>query len=601
MSLFSELGLSNELVKAVEDLGFTQPTAIQGKAIPYLIQNTGDFIGLAQTGTGKTAAFGLPMLQNLDSNERVVQGLVICPTRELCLQIAKDLDNFMAYIPALKVVPVYGGSSIETQIREIKKGAQVIVATPGRLIDLLERGAVRLNHVHIVILDEADEMLNMGFKEDLNTILEQTPESKNTWLFSATMPQEVRSIAKNYMSNPFEVTVGTKNTTNENIEHIYYLARAKDKYQSLKRLLDFNPEIYSIVFAKTKLDCQEISDHLMKDGYNADALHGDLSQAQRDRVMERFRNKSLQILVATDVAARGIDVDNITHVINYSLPDELEVYTHRSGRTARAGKKGICMSIVHSKELFKIKQLENKTKTKFTKGNIPSGKEVCEKQLFALIHQVHEVQVNDHELEEYLPSIYNELADLSREEIIKKFASIEFNRFLNYYKNAADLNSDGKSSDREERTSGDFSRLFMSIGEKDGLDKTGLLRLLNQHKLTQIKVGKINIRDSYSFFEVNTDGVDELFDTLNGADFHGRKLKIEMASDAKPRGGDRRSGGGGGRRDDRRDDRRGGDRDRGRGGDSNRRSSNSRGGERRGGGDRFNNERGERKRSYSKA
>ncbi len=546
---FAQLGLRPEIVQAISEMGFETPTEIQSKVIPIMLAKSTDLVGVAQTGTGKTAAFGLPMLHQIDFSKKHIQGLILCPTRELCLQIQKDYLNFAKHINGARITAVYGGSSMEKQMREIRFGSHVIVATPGRLMDLMKRKAIKLNTVEYLVLDEADEMLNMGFKEDIDTILETTPSEKTTWLFSATMPREVRRIASGYMSNPEEVTVGTKNTGNVNIEHIYYLTMARNKYAALKRIVDFSPEIYGIIFTRTKLDAQDIADKLMKDGYNADSLHGDLSQAQREKVMARYRSRSLQILVATDVAARGIDVNDITHVINYSLPDELEVYTHRSGRTARAGKKGIAISIINSKETGKIRQLEKSVSAKFTKKEIPNGAEICEKQLFKIIQEVHDVEVNDSEIEPFLPGINAQLEDLSKDELIKRFASLEFNRFLEYYRNAPDLNisAGGRDSGAGYRDNEDFARFFISIGEKDGLDKTGLLKFINRHGLGNYKIGRIDVKHTFSFFEIDTSAVDEVQANLNGVEFENRQVRVELEegrSGGGGRGGSNRGGGG---------------------------------------------------------
>ena len=427
---FKLLGISDDVVNAVTDLGFENPTPIQEQAIPVLLEGSNDFVGLAQTGTGKTAAFGLPLIELIDFKLNKPQALILCPTRELCLQIASDIKNYSKNISGASVVAVYGGANIMQQLREIRNGVQIVVATPGRMLDIIGRKAIDFSSVKYVVLDEADEMLNMGFQEDINEILSTTPDDKKTWLFSATMPPEVRRIARNYMDNPTELTMGTKNTGNVNIEHEYYQVRARDKYAALKRIVDFNPEIFAVVFCKTKLDTQDVAEHLIKDGYNADALHGDLSQQQRDKVMQRFRDRNMQLLIATDVAARGIDVNNVTHVINYSLPDEIESYTHRSGRTGRAGKTGISICIINSKEIGKIRQIERIIGKQFTKAELPTGFDVCEKQLFSLIHKVQNVEVNESQIDQYIPRIMDEFAELSKEDVIKRFASLEFNRFL---------------------------------------------------------------------------------------------------------------------------------------------------------------------------
>jgi len=543
MNPFIQLGISPELVAAVETLGFENPTPIQEKAIPVLLDTKKDFIGLASTGTGKTAAFGLPLLQQIDVEDRRTQGLILAPTRELCNQIAKDLSSYAINLPKIDVVAVYGGASIDQQMRELRRGGQIIVATPGRLIDLIKRGSAKINDVDIVILDEADEMLNMGFKDDIDFILENVlSEERRTWLFSATMPAEVRAISKKFMEEPFELTMGSKNATNTNISHEFYMVRAKHRYEALKRVVDLNPQIFGIVFTRTKIEAQEIAEKLMKDGYDADALHGDLSQAQRDKVMARFRERSLQLLVATDVAARGIDVDNITHVINYGLPDELEVYTHRSGRTARAGKTGIAISIVHSKEQGRVRQLEKFTKATFVKKEIPSGKEICEQQLFSLVAKVHKVEVNEEEIKSYLPHIFDELKDLSKEDVIKKFVSIEFNRFLSYYENAGDLNmSESERSERGDRNErSNMERIFVSLGELDRIDKAGMLKFINSLRLGRIEVGRIDIKRSFSFVQIESSMVDEFMDTINNWVYEGRELKAEKSAGDHDGGGDDR-------------------------------------------------------------
>ncbi len=455
MKSFEALGLSPGLVQSVSILGFETPTPIQEKAIPVLLKGSRDFVGLAQTGTGKTAAFGLPLLELIDVDNRNTQALVLAPTRELGMQITSDLETFSEKFKSFNIVAVYGGASISEQIRKIKRGAHIIVATPGRLIDLIERKTINLGTIKYIVLDEADEMLNMGFKEDIDKILSFTPEDKSTWLFSATMPREVRAIMKNYMTDPFELSVGESHTGNANIEHRYVQVQDRDKYMALKRILDFNPDIFGLIFCRTRIDTQRVAEMLMKDGYNADSLHGDLNQQQRDRVMMKFRERSLQILVATDVAARGIDVEDITHVIHLNMPDEMEFYTHRSGRTARAGKKGISIALVSRQELGKVKQIERSMKTPMKRMMVPSGAEVCQKQLIALMRKVREVKVNDAEIETFLPQVYEELNDLTKNDLIKRFASIEFNRFLDYYRNAPDLNGDQRrTSERSDRSEG---------------------------------------------------------------------------------------------------------------------------------------------------
>jgi ATP-dependent RNA helicase DeaD len=565
MNPFSTLGIRHDIVNAITELGFENPTPIQEQAIPVLLSGSNDFVGLAQTGTGKTAAFGLPLLELLDFSQNYPQALILCPTRELCLQITNDLKNYAKNVPDVHVVAVYGGAAISDQLRQIKRGVQIVVATPGRMLDIINRKAVDFTKVKYVVLDEADEMLNMGFQEDIDQILFTTPEDKKTWLFSATMPGEVRRIAKKYMTDPFELTMGTKNTGNVNIEHEYYVVKARDKYAAFKRIVDFNPEIFGIVFCRTKIETQEIAEALMKDGYNADSLHGDLSQQQRDRVMKRYRDRSLQLLIATDVAARGIDVNDVTHVINYSLPDEIENYTHRSGRTARAGKSGISIAIINSKESGKIRQIERVIGKQFTKAEIPSGFDVCEKQLFGLVHKVHNVAVSEDQIEQYLPRIMEEFKDLDKAEIIKRFASLEFNRFLDYYKNAPDLNASAEDSGRGERGDkfgrtgfkSDFTRLFINLGSVDDFSRGDMLGFIcNQAKISGKTIGKIDLKGVYTFFEVENEFADKVQQEFSkNIEFQGRPVRVELAGDRgleggggggnRPRGG----GGYGGKRD----------------------------------------------------
>ena len=572
MNPFSTLGIRHDIVNAITELGFENPTPIQEQAIPVLLSGSNDFVGLAQTGTGKTAAFGLPLLELLDFSQNYPQALILCPTRELCLQITNDLKNYAKNLPDVHVVAVYGGAAISDQLRQIKRGVQIVVATPGRMLDIINRKAVDFTKVKYVVLDEADEMLNMGFQEDIDQILFTTPEDKKTWLFSATMPGEVRRIAKKYMTDPFELTMGTKNTGNVNIEHEYYVVKARDKYAAFKRIVDFNPEIFGIVFCRTKIETQEIAEALMKDGYNADSLHGDLSQQQRDRVMKRYRDRSLQLLIATDVAARGIDVNDVTHVINYSLPDEIENYTHRSGRTARAGKSGISIAIINSKESGKIRQIERVIGKQFTKAEIPSGFDVCEKQLFGLVHKVHNVAVSEDQIEQYLPRIMEEFKDLDKAEIIKRFASLEFNRFLDYYKNAPDLNASAEDSGRGERGDkfgrtgfkSDFTRLFINLGSVDDFSRGDMLGFIcNQAKISGKTIGKIDLKGVYTFFEVENEFADKVQQEFSkNIEFQGRPVRVELAGDRgleggggggnRPRGGGgyggKRDGGGGGYR-----------------------------------------------------
>ncbi len=545
---FQELGLEPMLLKAVTEMGFENPTPIQEQTIPQLQGKSTDMVALAQTGTGKTAAFGLPLLTKLNLNDRNTQALVLAPTRELCVQISKDLINYSKFLNGLKVTAVYGGAPIMGQIRDLKSGSQVVVATPGRLIDLIERKAIDLSHVDVVVLDEADEMLNMGFKDDLDEILSNTPPTKNTWLFSATMPREVERIASKYMESPLEISVGKKNSGNENIQHIYYTVNQRDRYAALKRIADFYPDIFGIVFCRTKAETQEVADNLIKDGYNADALHGDLSQAQRDLVMKRFRSRTLQMLVATDVAARGIDVNNVTHVINYNLPEEAENYTHRSGRTGRAGKTGIAIAIVTPREAGKIRDIERIIQNTFTKAAVPDGAAVCEKQLFHLVNKLHNVEVKDDEIEKYLPKIYDELKDLSKEELIKRFVSEEFNRFYTYYQNSQDLNISNEGGNN-----GKTTRFFVNMGQLDGFNRNSIKDFLVEISNIQGRmIFNIDVKNSFSFFETENKYMDQ-FLALNkaGIEFNARPISFEV-SKAKPSGGgygEKRSYGGGSRED----------------------------------------------------
>lgn len=530
MNKFEALGIDPRTVKAITELGFENPTPIQEHTIPALLGEVKDLIALAQTGTGKTAAFGLPLINLIDFNSRQTQALILCPTRELCLQITRDLKNFTKYHGGAHIVAIYGGASIEMQTRDIQRGAQIIVATPGRMVDMLDRGVINIKNINFVVLDEADEMLNMGFQEDLDTILSDTPAEKSTWLFSATMPNEVLRISKRYMTDPFEITVGNRNEGAANIEHVYYVVHARDRYLALKRIVDYNPEIFGIIFCRTKMETQEIADHLIKDGYNADALHGDLSQAQRDFVMKRYRSRNLQLLVATDVAARGIDVSNVTHVINYNLPDEIENYTHRSGRTARAGNTGVSIAIINMKEAGKIKMIERIIGKKFIRGKVPTGFEVCERQLFHLVKKVHTVEVKETEIADYLPAIYDELKDLSKEELIKRFISEEFNRFLNYYRNAPDLNGD-----MNVKIGGDArsKRFFISVGHLDSLDRSSLKEFLTSVTgLNATDIMNVDVKNSFSFFEVDKKHMDTVQDAFKKQFYRGRPVRIEV-SDGK--------------------------------------------------------------------
>ncbi|WP_304068222.1 DEAD/DEAH box helicase [Pedobacter glucosidilyticus] len=585
MNPFNELGIRHDIVNAITELGFTNPTPIQESAIPVLLSGSNDFVGLAQTGTGKTAAFGLPLLELIDYSKNHPQALILCPTRELCLQISNDLKNYSKNLPNVNVVAVYGGANIVNQLRDIKRGVQIVVATPGRMLDILNRKAIDFSQVKYVVLDEADEMLNMGFQDDINDILSTTPDTKKTWLFSATMPKEVRAIANNYMTNPHELTMGTKNTGNVNIEHEYYIVKARDKYAAFKRIVDFNPEIFGIVFCRTKIETQEIAESLVKDGYNADSLHGDLSQQQRDKVMKRYRDRSLQLLIATDVAARGIDVSDVTHVINYSLPDEIENYTHRSGRTGRAGKTGISIAIINSKELYKIRQIEKVIGKQFTKAEIPTGFDVVEKQLFGLVHKVHNVEVNDSQIEQYLPRIMDEFKDLTKEDVIKRFASLEFNRFLDYYKNAPDLNTATDERGGRERDGGragqsGFTRLFINLGSVDDFTRGDLLGYIcNNAGISGKSVGKIDMKGVFSFFEVENEVAEKVIEGFKKVDFHGRDVRIEVSGEGRS---ERRGGGGPNRGGDRERRSYGGGGSRSGGGE--RRERSDRGGERSSGG-----------------
>jgi ATP-dependent RNA helicase DeaD len=545
MQSFEALGLSGEIVAAIRKLGFEEPTPVQHKAIPILLEGNQDVVALAQTGTGKTAAFGLPLIELIDDADKITRALVLAPTRELCMQITTDFENFTKGVKRLNIVPVYGGASIAEQIRRIKKGAQIIVATPGRLMDLLSRRVINLSEIRFVILDEADEMLNMGFKDDIDTILEQTADEKNVWLFSATMPREVRQIASTYMNNPLEITVGEKNQGNQNIEHQYMVVEEKDRYAALKRVVDVNLDIFGVIFCRTKVDTQKVAEHLIKDGYNADSLHGDLTQQQRDRVMRNFKSKALQLLVATDVAARGIDVSNITHVIHMNLPDEIEFYTHRSGRTARAGKKGISIALITRREVGRIRQIEKAIQGKFEKKEVPTGVEVCEKRVVNIVHRLREVNLKEDEIAHFLPAVYEELKDLSKEEIIKRFTALEFNHFLDYYRDAPDLNRSDRGADRGDRESGaryvTGDRLFINLGKMDGLDAGKLLGLIcDRTKISRDVIGKIDLKGAYSFFEVEQSVTPVIKDNLHGFEYKGRVVRIEV-TESKNDSSERRS------------------------------------------------------------
>lgn len=537
MKTFEELGIDNEILKAIKELGFEFPMPIQEKVIPQLLdENCGDIVGLAQTGTGKTAAFGIPIIEKVDTSLNKVQFLILSPTRELCLQISDDLASYAKYKPNVKITAIFGGASIDKQIQKVQKGVHIISATPGRLIDLLNRKVVDLSKIKTVVLDEADEMLNMGFRDDLEEILSQTPKAKNTLLFSATMPNEVLQIANNYMTNPTEIAAGKKNVGAENIEHICYMVHAKDRYLALKRIVDYYPGIYGIVFCRTRKETQEIADLLMQDGYNADALHGDLSQAQRDTVMNKFRIRHLKILVATDVAARGIDVDSLTHIINYNLPDELEVYTHRSGRTGRAGKKGISIIIANLKEKGKISQIEKQINKKFVFSNVPGGHDICEKQLFHLIDRMENTEV-DTQIDPYLPEIMRKLEWMETEELIKKFVSVEFNRFLEYYRNSPDLSIPFDQKREKGKKGGNvsgFTRFFINLGRTDDLKPGGLIGLITEFTgMGNIEIGDIEILQNFSFFEVDSEYTNLVMESFKNKKLKKRAINVEISESVR--------------------------------------------------------------------
>lgn len=559
---FTELPLKTDLLKAVHELGFEQPTPIQEKTIPAILDSPRDLIGLAQTGTGKTAAFGLPILNHIDLNNRSVQALILSPTRELGVQITNDLINYSKYSKGIKITAVYGGASIINQIKDLKAGCQIVVGTPGRTLDLIRRKVLKPQNIKYLVLDEADEMLNMGFKEELDAILNETPETKQTLLFSATMPSEIREISKKYMTDALEISVGKKNIGAVNVSHLYYVTAARNKYLALKRIVDVNPKIYGIIFCRTRRETKEIADKLMQDGYDADALHGDLSQSQRDFVMNRFRLKRLQLLVATDVAARGLDVDNLTHVINYNLPDEAEAYIHRSGRTGRAGKTGLSVSIIHSRENHKIRVLERLVGQKFEHKLIPNGHEICEKQLFNLINNMENIRVDNKQIDQFMPMIYKKLEWLTREDLIQRFVSVEFNRFLEYYKDTGDINVSVKSagssirdenkpkrrdsrrdSRRDERFDNRrdnrrderhddkrFSRFFINVGSKDGLTAPVMIGLINDFsRRRDLKIGRIDLMKKFSFFEVDKDYESLILKSFKGKYFNKTKLTVEIS------------------------------------------------------------------------
>ena len=548
MKTFEELGVSPEILKAIEEMGYENPMPVQEEVIPYLLGNGNDVVALAQTGTGKTAAFGLPLIQKVDVKQRVPQALILCPTRELCLQIAGDLNDYSKYIDGLKVLPVYGGSSIESQIRMLKSGVHIIVATPGRLIDLMERKVAKLDTIADVVMDEADEMLNMGFTDSINAILEKVPEERNTLMFSATMSPEISRIAKQYLHDAKEITIGTKNEGSKNVNHIAYVVHAKDKYAALKRIADYYPQIYGIIFCRTRKETQEIADKLIQDGYNADSLHGELSQAQRDLVMQKFRQRHLQLLVATDVAARGLDVNDLTHVINYGLPDDTESYTHRSGRTGRAGKTGISIAIINLREKGKMREIERIINKKFIMGEMPDGEQICEQQLIKLIDDIEKVKVNEEEIESFLPGIYRKLEWLSKEDLIKRVVSMEFNRFLEYYSNAPEIETPNARNDREPKERKDhgtarekterkaekgYTRLFLNLGKTDGFYANQIIELINRNmKKQRTTIGRIDLMQNFSFFEVAENQAGDVLKALNKVTLNGgRKVIVEVAGE----------------------------------------------------------------------
>lgn len=553
MSTFKTLGLGEALLKAVDAMGFVEPSEVQAKAIPILLEKDTDIVALAQTGTGKTAAFGFPLIEKIDPTSKKTQGLILSPTRELCLQIAQEIKNYSKFIPKLNSVAVYGGASIHDQARDIKRGAQIIVATPGRMQDMINRGMIDISQIGYCVLDEADEMLNMGFYEDITAILSHTPDEKSTWLFSATMPREVATIAKKFMSSPVEITVGSKNSSNKNVKHEYYVVSARDRYPALKRLADANPSIFAVIFCRTKRDTQAIAEKLIEDGYSAAAIHGDLSQNQRDMVMKSFRNRQIQMLVATDVAARGIDVNDITHVINYQLPDENETYNHRSGRTGRAGKDGTSIVITTKSDVRKIKSLERTLQTTFELKTVPTGAEICKTQLFNLVEKIEKTEINE-DVSEYLPEINEHLGHLTKDELIQKLITVEFTRFHNYYKKSRDIqpiDPNGKGGDREGGRGGNGTRYFINVGEKDGYDWMSLKDFLKDTlNLGRDAVNRVDVKDNFSFFNTEDEHKEAVLTTFEDFSLEGRKVNIEISENrgggggrGRGRGGDRRSGG----------------------------------------------------------
>jgi ATP-dependent RNA helicase DeaD len=545
---FEQLGLDSDLLQAVAGMGFTEPTAIQAQSIPVLLQGEKDFLGLAQTGTGKTAAFGLPLLQLIDPGKKYPQALIVCPTRELCMQITHELDLFKQHKKGIQVTAVYGGASISQQVRDLKRGTHIVVATPGRLIDLIERKAIDLENIKYVVLDEADEMLNMGFQEDVEFILKNAVNRDSIWLFSATMPQAIRKVVKTYMDNPAEVSVGKVNAGNKSIDHQYYIINGNQRYEALKRLIDFNPGIYGLIFTRTKVDAQDITEKLVREGYDVDAIHGDLNQGQRDKVMGAFRSKALQLLIATDVAARGIDVTGITHVINFELPDDMEVYTHRSGRTGRAGNTGICLSLVSAREAGKIRMIEKMIQANFHRLEIPSGKDVCRKQFFHFMDGLQQADISHGDYETYLPLIMEKFANISKEEILQRVVAKEFNRFLEYYENASDLNTQAKREDRKRvprssagddrrepqgrdfRSPSGYQRLFVNLGTKDGFYKASFLQfILDMSDLRKDVLGKIDMRELNSWVEVEKEAANQMIKAVDGKNFKGRRIRMNEA------------------------------------------------------------------------
>jgi len=541
MKNFSDIKLNENIAKSLDELGFISPTPIQAKTIPLLLDTKQDLIGAAQTGTGKTAAFGIPSIHLTDISDKSVQTLILCPTRELCIQITKDLKKYSKYVKGVQIVPVYGGASMETQIRALKKGSQIVVGTPGRTKDMIKRKKLSLVSIDRVVLDEADEMLSMGFKEDLDFILSKATAGVQKLLFSATMPKKVTSIIKNYMKNPVTIAVDPVNTAAINVLHQYHVVQAKDRYETVKRIADINPNIYGIVFCRTRRETKVVSNRLMVDGYNADALHGDLSQSQRDEVMNRFRKSQLQLLVATDVAARGLDVNNLSHIINYNLPDDPEIYTHRSGRTGRAGRTGISIAIVHSRELRRLKDIEKISGVTFSKELVPTGEDICKKQLYALIDKIKNIEVDNEKIEPFLSSIHKKLDGLDRDQLIKHFVYAEFSRFISYYKNARDVNvfsakkssrsrTDRKSRGRDNSSKNNFTRFHINIGTKHRLNPLKLISLINESLNSDIhEIGKIEILKTFSFFEIDSVVAQELLESLNETKFNNVKVKVDIS------------------------------------------------------------------------